>query len=378
MMVSKLIAKKLLAGIRRNSPPGQEGCPAGTGWSMTAFQETGAFRASLRGFQSTTPVPSCPRGELVTERFLGSQYILLLVLCLCLVAPARAQPTVDADQLLEDVAVLAADSLEGRRAGSRGGEKARVYIKAAFDRLGLTSFGEGFEHSFDLRGREADTPYGVNLLGYLAGTERPDTFLVVTAHYDHLGVRRGQIFNGADDNASGVAGLLALADYFSRHRPRHSILFAALDAEEMGLLGASAFIEDPPISLDHVAFNVNLDMVSRNEKDELFVAGVFHYPFLKPYLERVAARSQIHLRFGHDGTQGTGDDWTMSSDHGPFYRAGIPFIYFGVEDHADYHKHTDEFENIDPDFFTQAIATVLDAVVELDTHLAKIHAESDR
>ena len=295
-----------------------------------------------------------------------------------MVAPARAQPTVDADQLLEDVAVLAADSLEGRRAGSMGGEKARAYIQAAFDRLGLASFGEGYEHSFDLRGRGADTPYGVNLLGYLAGTERPDTFIVVTAHYDHLGVRRGQIFNGADDNASGVAGLLALADYFSRHRPRHSILFAALDAEEMGLLGASAFIQGPPFSLDHVALNVNMDMVSRNEKDELFAAGVFHYPFLKPYLERVAARSQIHLRFGHDGTRGAGDDWTMSSDHGPFYRAGIPFVYFGVEDHADYHRHTDDFENIDPDFFAHAITTVLDAVVELDANLAQIHAESNR
>ncbi len=302
----------------------------------------------------------------------------LLTLCLVIVFPARAQPTVDADQLLEDVAVLGADSLEGRRAGSMGGEKARAYIQAAFDRFRLASFGEGFEHPFDLRGQGADTPYGVNLLGYLSGTERPDIFIVVTAHYDHLGMRRGQIYNGADDNASGVAGLLALADYFSRHRPRHSILFAALDAEEMGLLGASAFIQDPPLSLDHVALNVNMDMVSRNEKDELFAAGVFHYPFLKPYLERVAARSQIHLRFGHDGTRGAGDDWTMSSDHGPFYRAGIPFVYFGVEDHADYHRHTDDFENIDPDFFARAIATVLDAVVELDANLAEIHAESDR
>ena len=306
------------------------------------------------------------------------KYICFFVLCLCMVAPAWAQPTVDADQLLDDVAVLAADTLEGRRAGSTGGEKARVYIRAAFERIQLAAFGEGYEHPFALRGRGADAVRGVNLLGYLPGVERPDTFIVVTAHYDHLGVRGGQIFNGADDNASGVAGLLALADYFSRHRPRHSILFAALDAEEMGLRGASAFIQDPPISLDHVALNINMDMVSRNEKDELFAAGVFHYPILKPYLERVAARSRIHLRFGHDGLRGAGQDWTMSSDHGPFHRAGIPFVYFGVEDHADYHRPTDDFENIDPGFFVHAVATILDAVVELDAHLETIHAESNR
>jgi len=329
-------------------------------------------------------IHSCSEGELAPRRFPGCQpvsnykYRLLLFLCLLITVPVWAQPTVDADQLLNDVAVLAADTLEGRRAGSTGGEKARVYIRAAFERIQLAAFGEGYEHPFALRGRGADAVRGVNLLGYLPGVERPDTFIVVTAHYDHLGVRGGQIFNGADDNASGVAGLLALADYFSRHRPRHSILFAALDAEEMGLRGASAFIQDPPISLDHVALNVNMDMVSRNEKDELFAAGVFHYPFLKPYLERVAARSRIHLRFGHDGLRGTGQDWTMSSDHGPFHRAGIPFVYFGVEDHADYHRPTDDFENIDPDFFAHAIATILDAVVELDAHLETIHAESNR
>ena len=303
---------------------------------------------------------------------------VLLALCLFLAAPVFAQPAIDADQLLKDVAVLAADSLEGRRAGSTGGEKARVYIRAAFERIQLEAFEEGYKHTFDLSGRRVETPLGINLLGYLPGTERPDTFIVVTAHYDHMGVQRGQIFNGADDNASGVAGLLALADYFSRHRPRHSILFAALDAEELGLLGASALVQDPPIALDQIALNVNMDMVSRNEKDELFAAGLYHFPFLKPYLERIAARSKINLRFGHDGTPNTGDDWSMSSDHGPFFRAGIPFVYFGVEDHADYHRHTDDFENIDPEFFPLAIATILDAVVELDANLAAIHAASER
>ncbi len=290
-------------------------------------------------------------------------------LCLLAVLPASAQQRFDAAQLLTDVRVLAADSLEGRRAGSAGAAMARAYIQAAYERYGLRPLGQGYAQPFPFtRGREA--VQGVNLLGYVPGSEHPDAFIVLSAHYDHLGIRGGEIFNGADDNASGVAGLLAAAAYFSRNPPRHSVLFAALDAEESGLQGARAFLAQPPVPLESIRLNVNLDMISRNERDELFVAGTYHYPALKPYLEEVAARSRLRLRFGHDQPRGAaGQDWTTASDHGPFHRAGIPFVYFGVEDHADYHQPTDDYARIDPSFFIRAVDTILDAVVVLDAGL---------
>ncbi|HEY8479206.1 MAG TPA: M20/M25/M40 family metallo-hydrolase, partial [Spirillospora sp.] len=196
--------------------------------------------------------------------------------------------------------------------------------------------------------------------------------IVLTAHFDHVGIGRpdeagDSIYNGADDNASGTAALLALARYFREHTPAHSIVFAALDAEEMGLQGARAFVRTPPIPLDAVVINVNMDMVGRNDAGELYVAGTYHYPFLKPVVERIAERAPVRLLMGHDSPDlPQGQDWTSASDHGAFHAAGIPFLYFGVEDHEDYHRPTDEFDGIQPEFYSAAVRTVLATVLELD------------
>ncbi len=112
------------------------------------------------------------------------------------------------------------------------------------------------------------------------------------------------------------------------------MVFAALDAEESGLNGSQAFLKDPPVARDAIVMNVNLDMVARDAKNVLFAAGTSHYPFLKAYLKDVA-QPPVVLRLGHDMPNVKGeDDWTRDSDHYPFHQAGIPFVYFGVEDEA--------------------------------------------
>lgn len=290
---------------------------------------------------------------------------------------AQLQATrIDADQLLEDVRVLSADSMQGRRTGTPGNEKARAYIEEAFRERGVQPFEGSYPHRFSVSGSGSETLEGVNIVGHVPGTEHPDRFIVLTAHYDHLGVQGNEIFNGADDNASGTAAIIALADYFVRNSPRNSIIVAALDAEEIGLQGARAFVESPPVPLSEVLINVNLDMVSRNERDELYAAGTYHYPFLLAYVEGVAEDAPVTLRTGHDSPNlPQGDDWTLLSDHGAFHAKGIPFIYFGVEDHEDYHRPTDVYENIDPDFFVRAAETILDVVLELDRDAERIAAE---
>ncbi len=193
--------------------------------------------------------------------------------------------------------------------------------------------------------------------------------IVLSAHYDHVGIRNGRMFPGADDNASGVATLLEIARICVDQPFRHGLVIAALDAEEMGLQGARAFIADPPVAKDRIALNVNLDMIARGDKGEIYVSGLHHHPTLKPLLDPVAARAPIKVPFGHD-LPGTGDDdWTMQSDHGVFHEAGIPFLYFGVEDHADYHQPTDTADRINPDFFAKAAAVVLDALRAVDAGL---------
>jgi hypothetical protein len=283
------------------------------------------------------------------------------------VAPVAA---IDSVTLMRDLGVLAHDSMEGRLVGSPGGERARRFLLERYAEIDMEPVVPGFGQpfTFELRGEQIT---GVNLLGMVRGTALPERFIVITAHYDHLGIRNGDIYVGADDNASGTAALLALADYFRRNPPRHSIIFAALDGEEGGLRGARYFVANPPVPLESVILNVNMDMVGRNDQNELYVAGTHHYPQLLPFVQQVAASAEVRLIPGHDTPNPArpSDDWTMASDHGAFHEAGIPFLYFGVEDHPDYHRPTDRVEGIMPGFFNRAARTVLSAVRLLDAEL---------
>lgn len=284
-----------------------------------------------------------------------------------------AQARLDSLQLLLDVKTLSADSMQGRKSCTAGSQKAQRYILAAFKENHLHAFAESFKQTFSFAARGAKCDSATNLIGYFPGTSSP-LCLVLSAHYDHLGVMNGQIYPGADDNASGVAVLLAIMDYFSRHQPRHTLVFAFFDGEEAGLHGAQAFVNNLPVAAAKIALNINLDMVSRNEKNELYVAGAFHYPFLKPYLNAVAQTSAVQLRLGHDQGANANDNWTNASDHAPFHESGIPFAYFGVEDHRDYHRPTDVFASIDPKFFINAATTILTAVLKFDENLEAISA----
>lgn len=298
-------------------------------------------------------------------------FVISVVVLLAGSRPSEAQPFFSADTLLMDVQILAADSLEGRRPGTPGALKARAYLEGRLAALGLRPFGGAFAHPFTFTPRRGGDPLqGVNLIGWIPGTAATDSFIVVTAHYDHVGVRDGVIYNGADDNASGTAAALALARAVKARPLRHSLIVALVDAEEMGLQGARAFVAQPPVPLERVRMNVNMDMVSRSEKGELYAVGTYHYPFLKPALEPVAAASAVRLLFGHDRPEQGQDDWTGASDHAAFHRAGIPFVYFGVEDHPGYHQPTDDADAITPAFFVEAVETIRQALYALDAAAA--------
>ena len=288
-------------------------------------------------------------------------------------APVAAPPAISADALMATAWTLASDEYQGRAAGTEGGAKARAFILQRFSSLGLRPVGDSFEHPFtftpngqNTRGTEKAESRGVNLVGRCSGREPALPAIVLSAHYDHLGLREGRVYPGADDNASGVATLLELAAQCMAQPFRHDLVIVAFDAEEGGLHGAKAFVSAPTLPRDRVALNVNLDMVARGDTGEIYIAGARHSPALGPLLEPVAARAPIRVRFGHDVPGSGKDDWTLQSDHGPFHRAGVPFVYFGVEDHPDYHKPTDTADKIDPDFFAKAAGVVLDALRALD------------
>jgi hypothetical protein len=166
-------------------------------------------------------------------------------------APASQLPALDSARLMGDLSALAADSMEGRRFGTPGGARARAFLVRAFTQIGLAPVRDGF--SIPFVAKEGGELHGANVVGMIRGTKHADRYIVVSAHYDHLGVRGGVIYNGADDNASGTAAVLEMARWFKAHPPENSIVFALFDGEEEGLLGAKAFLENPPVPISAIA-----------------------------------------------------------------------------------------------------------------------------
>ena len=297
----------------------------------------------------------------------------ILTLCLLLALPLLGmaqRPTLNIEQLLKDVEVLSADSMEGRQSGSEGSKKAQAYLLERFRQVGLKPFGKSYKQHFRIESKRLTVEQATNLVGYIPGSS--EQAIVVTAHYDHVGQRDGQIYNGADDNASGVGALLAAAAYFSQHKPTHTLIFAALDGEELGLQGANAFLENPPVPLQHILLNVNMDMLSINDKGELYASGAYHNPQLRPYLEQVKPLPHAKLVLGHDVPDQGPNDWTTQSDHYPFHRRGILYIYFGVEDHPHYHQPTDDYAQVNKAFYPDAAALVLDFIRLMDANAEKL------
>ena len=268
-------------------------------------------------------------------------------------------------QLLKDLETLSSDAYEGRKTGTKGSEMARTYIISRLTDMGVKAYPgrDGYIQDFSFSRRGATTPVeGKNIIAYIPG--KSDNIIVVSAHYDHLGVVNGKVFNGADDNASGVSALLKFAGYFAKNKPNNSMIFVAFDAEEMGLQGAHAFVKNPPVALERIKINLNMDMVSHSDKGELYASGTFGHPELAPFI--TTTNPGLKLLLGHDDPKTGHDDWTNQSDQGAFNKVGIPFIYFGVEDHKDYHKETDEFSTVTKPFFIAASDAILEVIKNVD------------
>lgn len=280
---------------------------------------------------------------------------------------APVSKIINSQKLLQDIQTLSADDMQGRGIGTPGGAKAREYVAKRFRESGILPFKNDYLQSFEFANRVGSKMSGMNVVGYLEGKKFKDKYIVITAHYDHVGIQKGEIYNGADDDASGTAALFAIAEYFKKNKPLHSLIFVAFDGEESGLRGSKAFIEKPPVPLASIALNLNMDMIAHNDVNELYAVGTYAYPQLKPTLEKVAKTAKVKLLFGHEGPNvSKSDDWTDQSDQGSFNKVKISFIYFGIEDHKDYHKPTDDFININQEFYTRAVETILEATKSFD------------
>jgi Zn-dependent M28 family amino/carboxypeptidase len=261
---------------------------------------------------------------------------LLLVLAGQAVAtkPDPALASIGEQRLMKHLTELSSPAYEGRGAGTPGGAKAAKYIRERFAEVGLKPAGsEGFDQAFEFEGHHL-----ANLVGKLAGDDESlsDEVVVVGAHYDHLGIMKDEIYPGADDNASGCAALIEVARAFALEKGhRRTLLFIAFDSEEHGLLGSRYFVDHPTVPREKIVAMINLDMVSRGDPKTVQVCGASLSPDMKAMAEGAAPAVGLTLRYDFE------KKWRHASDHGPFGDANIPFLYFGVEDHPDYHKPTD-------------------------------------
>ncbi len=239
--------------------------------------------------------------------------------------------------------------------------------------------------SFDLKGKYISVTTDLNelklksqnVVGLLEGSDPvlKDRMIVVGAHYDHIGLggdnstapsQTGQVHNGADDNASGTAGIMELAQMFSQpgNRLKRSVLFIAFGAEELGLLGSNHYVENPVSSLENVDFMINFDMIGRMVDNTLLLNGTGSSPVWKKAAEHINDDYGLTLKFSEGALGG--------SDHTAFYSKEIPVMFFFTGTHSDYHKPSDDHEKIDPEGEVRILKFTEDILRYLDTTDEKI------
>lgn len=282
----------------------------------------------------------------------------------------------EADRALATLRTLSSDRFAGRRTGTPGNARAIAWLEDRLSAMEVAPYGKtGYRRVFTSRkfGTPDEPLQGTNLLAMIEGNDGADSpIIVLSAHFDHLGQINGDIYNGADDNASGVAALLETISWFQTNPPEATIIFAFFDAEEAGFGGSSHFVRTlSTTDRSRLAFNLNLDMVARADDGVLYAVGAYHHPQLVPVIDRVARSAPITLKRGHDSPEWGDEDWSLMSDHAPFLRAGIPIIYLGVENHADYHQPTDTFDRVDPATFARSVDTVILMAEAVDKWVAE-------
>ncbi|RAV30914.1 M20/M25/M40 family metallo-hydrolase [Sinomicrobium soli] len=269
--------------------------------------------------------------------------------------PAASQETLqpEASVIQKHIAFLAADRMKGRGTGSRGLKKAARYIERQFRSYGLPPAGtRKYRQPFLARVTKVKVKDSIrnasNIIGFL-DNGAPYT-IVIGAHYDHLGKGHqgssrhpspeGLIHNGADDNASGVAGLLELARYFSGNEVTepYNFLFIAFSAEELGLLGSKHFTAHPTLPLENIHFMLNMDMIGRYNPDRGLGIGGYGTSDKWPEIFEGLTSG---IRFFTDNAGSGG------SDHGSFYAKNIPVLFFHTGGHPDYHMPSDDPEKIE-------------------------------
>ena len=290
-----------------------------------------------------------------------------------LISFAASAQMVEEKRLKAHVEYLASDQLEGRGTGTRGEKKAGDYIIKNFKKAGLKPYPgqKGFRQEFMARKGGTGDVKAHNILGYLDNGQ-PYT-IIIGAHYDHLGKgdqgsslkpdSKGEIHNGADDNASGVAGMLELARYYASNKKteNYNFLFTAFSGEELGLLGSKYMAEHSGLDAQKVNVMINMDMIGRYRDDKgLTIGGIGSSTALEKWGPELGMC--MELKYTLDST-GVGP-----SDHSSFYLKDIPVLFLFTGAHEDYHKPSDDAHLLN----YNGMKLITNYVIQLVSHLDEL------
>ena len=291
-------------------------------------------------------------------------------------AAQQAAATITGGDVARRIELLAHDSLRGRATPSPELDAAARWIASEFGELGLqplldaTADGLGFVQWYEVpHPRDPGQPgtpqqpsagdaglRAPNVVGAILGSDPQlrDEYVVFSAHIDHVGVGRpdasgDSIYNGADDNASGTAVMMEVAEAMAAldPAPRRSLLFVLVSGEEKGLWGSEHFVNNAPVAVDNMVAAFNADMVGRNWPDTIVAIG-------KEHSDLGATLERVNARYPELGMTAIDDRWPdeqfyFRSDHINFARRGVPVLFFFNGTHADYHEPSDEADSIDAD-----------------------------
>lgn len=285
---------------------------------------------------------------------------------------------INKDELYGTVDYLANELAEGRATGSKGKYCAEQFIRERFRNYGLKPFNWNYTQSFRVR----DTLAVRNVVGVVPAKGMSDEYIVIGAHYDHLGILGGKTYSGADDNASGVAALLDLARAFAKMRadgagPNRNLVFVAFDGKELDLMGSDYFVNHLPFPADKIVCSINIDMlgttlvpVHRNRPDYLIVLGEETLP---DRLKGIIRYSNFSNRFGMDidytfyGSKTFTEMIYRTGDQYSFIRKKIPSLLFTSAFHDHTYKPTDTVDIIDFEMLRKRTALIFDILYRYST-----------
>ena len=285
--------------------------------------------------------------------------------------PTKYLKQISEKDLKEMLYVIASDEMEGRETGSAGQKKAGLYMIEQYKKSGI-SFPKGAKDfyqpvpaAFLNARRNENLPDSENIWAYIEGTEKPDEVLVISAHYDHVGVKGGEVYNGADDDGSGTVAVIEMAKAFAKAKkqgygPKRSILFLHVTGEEHGLHGSRYYSENPLFPIANTIADINIDMIGRrdaehaNTNNYVYVIGADRLS--SDLHNAVGAQNEKYIKMDLDFKFNDPKDpnhFYERSDHYNFAKHGIPSIFFFNGVHEDYHGKDDTAEKIEYDALTQ-------------------------